>query len=359
MDFSISGTQYFDTVSQPVLLASKGQIVYMNPAAQRLAAQTLSPITVGAAPPEEFPQEADTTAVLTLGSTEWQVRTRALEQGILYQLTPLTGTDCLNSENAYLLSVGLKSTMNTMLASLEALQDELVETELERNRERFASLNRSYYRLLHTIDSLSVYSRMTSTPARELIWPEAIELGEFCREMYRELKPLIEMAGHGLTLKLDATLPPLYVKGERRMLERLVCQLCANALHAGGEISISLSRQQGLALLAVQDNGSGIPDEVLNDPFTSAPTSSGTYSGGVGFGLPICHKIAQLHGGNLVLSRSRQGTSAAVSLPLLRPEDTDSELQSRTVNIVESISLPLLELSSDLPVQCYDPAAFL
>lgn len=359
MDFSISGAQYFDTVAQPVLLSSKGQILYMNPAARKLAEQTLSPIAVGSALPAEFPQEADTAAVVTLGGTEWQVRTHKLEQGILYQLTPLTNTDCLNSENAYLLSVGLKSTMNTMLASLEALQDELVETELERNRERFATLNRSYYRLLHTIDSLSVYSRMTSTPARELIWPEAIEIGEFCREVCADLRPLIEMAGHRLTLKLDDALPPLYVKGERRLLERLLCQLCANALHAGGEIIISLSKQQGRASLTVQDNGSGIPDEVLNRPFTAAPVPSGAYSGGVGFGLAICYRIAHLHGGGLVLSRSRQGTSAAVSLPLLHPEDTDLELHSKALNIVESISLPLLELSKDLPAKCYDPAVFL
>lgn len=359
MDFSISGAQYFDTVSQPVLLSSKGQILYMNPAAQKLAEQALFPMTVGSPLPAEFPREADTASVVTIGDAEWQVRTREVAQGILYQLTPMATTDCLNSENAYLLSVGLKTTMNTMLAALEALQDELVETELERNRERFATLNRSYYRLLHTIDSLSVYSRMTSTPARELIWPEAIELGAFCREVCADLRPLIEMAGHRLTLKLDNALSPLYVKGERRLLERLVCQLCANALHAGGEINISLTTRQGLAILTIQDNGSGIPDEVLNKSFTAAPVTSGAYPDGVGFGLAICHKIACLHGGRLVLSRSRQGTSAAVSLPLLRPEDTDLKLHSRALNIVESISLPLLELSKDLPAKCYDPAVFL
>lgn len=349
--FLISGEQYFDVISQPVLMARSGTIAYLNGAAHA----AMPSLSVGGPLPSAFPTGADAAAQTTLGNRQWQIRSLAVDGGILYQLTAVE-ENALTGEDAYSFSVGLKIAMSPMLTALEALQNELAETELERNRSRFAALNQSYYKLLHSVDSLAFYS-LATMGTENLYNPEILNLTRFCQEMWANLTAPVELTGH--TLTLESTSEPLFIQGDRRLLERLFCQLCANAAKAGGDITIRLTKQPHCAHLTVTDNGCGISDVMLNNAFTAKPIHLGNYACGVGFGLAICQEISQLHGGSMVISRQKQGTQAAVSLPLIEDDVLDTPLRSAGPAISGSLSQVLLEMSSVLPQSCYDPAAIL
>lgn len=114
--------------------------------------------------------------------------------------------------------------------------------------------------------------------------------------------------------------PQTWVMGDRFLLEEAASNLLDNALkYAGPGVHITLSAQRvgDHAVLAVEDNGAGVPSEELarlgerfHRPATSVP-------GGSGLGLAIVREIAQTHGGELQCSVPAQGGfRAALTLPL-------------------------------------------
>lgn len=347
--FMISGRAYFDALSQPVLVSDHHQIVYRNPA----ALTALPALGLGCPVPEALPAAADAVASLTLGGRRWQVRTFAAEGGILYQFTA-EAAEGLTGEEAYSLSVGLKLTMNSMLTAMNALQERLAETELERNREQLAAMNHSYYKLLHSVDSLSFYA-LAAEDSENLFLPKPMDMTGFCREMLDDLAVLVESTGHSLTL--ENAQRPLFVHGDARLLKRLVCQLVANAIKAGGDITLRLKAQGRNAILSVIDTGSGISNEMLSSAFDARPVRSGAYACGVGFGLSICKEIARLHGGSLVVSRRKQGTQAALSIPLADLETLNGQFHSDGPAIGAGLDPVLVEMSGVLGDEYYDPAA--
>lgn len=355
MEYSIFGAELLGALSQPALLSDQGHITYMNPAAHALSGRALLFWQEGDPLPPQLPTEADATSLLTFGKERWQVRSRATSEGMVYLFTAVAST-CLDTQQTFLYSASLRSRMTPLLLAIEQLQGELSETEFERNRQRISSMNRSYYRMLHIVDSLFTYSSLAAADPRQSGRTAQINLTELCDDMYLELNGLAAIAEKRMTLRLPENQEPLYVKGEQHLLERLIYQLCANALKAASHVTLSLRRQGQQVRLSVLDNGPGVSDDVLNHSSSLAPVYDGDFAGSLGFGLPICHQIARRHGGALFLFRREQGTDASVSLPLL-PSSEIHQVEQPALSLDTGVSQSLLELSEVLPPLCYDPAA--
>jgi two-component system OmpR family sensor kinase len=112
------------------------------------------------------------------------------------------------------------------------------------------------------------------------------------------------------------------VKGHAEPLRILLTNLVDNALKytpAGGTVDVTVRRERGQLLLAVEDSGPGIAEadraRVL-DRFYRVP---GLQATGSGLGLAIASAIAQLHGATLELDRSPRlgGLRIALRLPAL------------------------------------------
>ena len=99
-------------------------------------------------------------------------------------------------------------------------------------------------------------------------------------------------------------------------LQQVMLNLLRNALQAmtgSGHLRLSARRQPGLLILGVEDDGRGIPPELLSDVFNPFFT---TKENGTGLGLAIVRKIVELHGGNLfVTSEPGHGTRFDIHLP--------------------------------------------
>ena len=112
-------------------------------------------------------------------------------------------------------------------------------------------------------------------------------------------------------------------------INQVFLNLVTNAVQAmpDGHGTLTLtSRQDGEGVAVdVEDNGSGIPPEVISkifDPFfTTKKVGEGT-----GLGLSISYKIVQQHGGKIsVESKPGVGTKFTVWLPLVPPADAQLE----------------------------------
>jgi signal transduction histidine kinase len=91
----------------------------------------------------------------------------------------------------------------------------------------------------------------------------------------------------------------------------------------GGRVAVALGASGDDAVLAVSDNGIGIPvaeQRRLFDRFFRASTAQNRAIEGTGLGLTIVHAIVRVHGGTVeVTSDEGQGTIFRVRLPIARP----------------------------------------
>ncbi len=120
------------------------------------------------------------------------------------------------------------------------------------------------------------------------------------------------------------TAPDTIVTGDRTQLSRLLINLLANASrHAAGRIRITVTREDGQAVLRVHDDGPGIPPgerERIFERFARLDESRHKDPGGTGLGLSIAREIARMHGGSLAAEENSElgGAVFVLRLPLRR-----------------------------------------
>jgi signal transduction histidine kinase len=129
-------------------------------------------------------------------------------------------------------------------------------------------------------------------------------------------------------LVLQARLPaePVYVRADPEKLTWVLDQLLDNAIKFTPEhhkVWVSVERQNGLAIIAVTDNGIGIPPERLDELFLSfhqLDNSNTRHYSGTGIGLALVQRIIEAHGSHVqVDSRLEKGSRFEFSLPVIAP----------------------------------------
>lgn len=109
-----------------------------------------------------------------------------------------------------------------------------------------------------------------------------------------------------------------------------ISQVCFNilrnaldAMHAGGTVTVSVSRSGDWAVLRIADSGPGIAPDLqtrIFDPFVSYGRSQSCKPSGTGLGLFISKEIVLAHSGDISIdSTPNHGSSFTVRLPLLQP----------------------------------------
>lgn len=143
---------------------------------------------------------------------------------------------------------------------------------------------------------------------------EPVDMGELLKSLCEE-QPY-DPSRLTLNIKDSVTAPanPL-------LLSRLVQNLIDNAFKYGrpdGHVQISLIRSGNETIIAVQDDGPGIPPEEQEKIWQRFYQSDSSRSGqnGAGLGLPMVKQIARLHGGYMTLeSTAESGSIFAFHLP--------------------------------------------
>ncbi|WP_115994928.1 ATP-binding protein [Cohnella lupini] len=124
-----------------------------------------------------------------------------------------------------------------------------------------------------------------------------------------------DAAYRGHKIMLDIADDSLYVYIDRDKMVQVLVNLVRNGLEAMSEpgvLSIRAKREEGNAVVEIEDTGPGIPVSEQAKIFQPFYT---TKEEGTGLGLSICQKIAQDHGGNLEI-QSDVGSGAVFSLSL-------------------------------------------
>nr|WP_184830068.1 ATP-binding protein [Jiangella mangrovi] len=111
----------------------------------------------------------------------------------------------------------------------------------------------------------------------------------------------------------------VHTRGHRDSLARVLRNLVDNAVrHASSGVSVSVSASGPVALVAVSDDGAGVPPsdrERIFERFTRLDDARDRDAGGSGLGLAIAREIVVAHGGRLVVEDAGPGARFVVTLP--------------------------------------------
>ena len=136
-----------------------------------------------------------------------------------------------------------------------------------------------------------------------------IRLDEVIEESFRMLLPMMESRN----VRLWHALEDCEITGDAELLKQVFLNILINATQAmqdGGEITVTMERDEDAVVVYVKDTGSGIAREHLEkifDPFFT------TKDNGTGLGLAIVNTIMQANGG-YIKAESEQGKGSTFSL---------------------------------------------
>ncbi|MES1162366.1 MAG: hybrid sensor histidine kinase/response regulator, partial [Rhizobacter sp.] len=128
-------------------------------------------------------------------------------------------------------------------------------------------------------------------------------------------------AGH----RVDVELAPVWVHADATRIDQIVTNLMTNALKytpRGGSVRISTRCDGSSATITVTDTGIGLEPELLPrvfDLFVQGERALDRSQGGLGIGLTLVRRLAELHGGTATASSAGSGHGAtfAVRLPAI------------------------------------------
>jgi len=149
----------------------------------------------------------------------------------------------------------------------------------------------------------------------------AVDLGNVAREVVSAIAPLRDYHDRTLTVLAGDGKQDLTVHAVEAEMRQIVLNLTINALEAvspGGQVSVSVARDNGWVELRVRDNGRGMTPQVLEKVFEPFFTEKrGARQPGTGLGLSITHAIVESHGGRIRASSPGPGSGSEflVQLP--------------------------------------------
>jgi signal transduction histidine kinase len=202
----------------------------------------------------------------------------------------------------------LRSPIASLRVQLETARD------TERTAGREGDMLYETTRMEGLVDQLVVLARADADTSWLRL--ETVDLDDLIDSAVTSLAPR-----DGLVIDTSAV-EPVQLCGDARMLEQVVRNLVHNALgHARGTVRVSTSAAgDDLAVLIVDDDGPGVPEDRRDDifeRFVRLDASRDRDHGGVGLGLAIVAEIVRAHGGRVHVSDSPSGGARfVVELPI-------------------------------------------
>jgi two-component system, sensor histidine kinase len=247
------------------------------------------------------------------------IRLRAVEVDLQERNEALLAADRRKDEFLAMLAHELRNPLAAVQMGLPLLarfppRDELEATTLD-------IVRRQTGLLVQLVDDLLDVSRVTR--GRIELDLQVLDLTELVTRVCDGMRARA-MAPRAQTL--DAAVPEgrVLVRGDANRLEQVLTNLLDNASKysdRGARIAVSVEATGGRAVLAVRDQGIGIPAEALArvfELFAQESTSLARSRGGLGIGLTLVKTLVELHGGSVSAASEGpgRGTTFRVELPL-------------------------------------------
>ncbi|HEX6296521.1 MAG TPA: ATP-binding protein [Burkholderiales bacterium] len=153
---------------------------------------------------------------------------------------------------------------------------------------------------------------------------EPLDLARAVESVVQQWRSSGRLAKHEVRVELS----PAWVRADAARVEQIISNLVGNAVKYtpdGGQIAIAVRRERNMALLQVRDTGMGMSPELaahVFDLFVQGERSLDRSLGGLGIGLTLVRRLAELHGGTAAAASDGLGKGSlfSVSLPAIEAQ---------------------------------------
>lgn len=223
----------------------------------------------------------------------------------------------LSQEVVAMIAHELRNPLSVMSNVLKACRASIVPTAIPAAED---VLNRQVQRALRLVNDLMDLTRFGEERLRFERAP--VDLGRVILEAAEDLEQEVRTRRQALVLEFCAE--TLWVEGDAARLDQVVGNLLENSCKYspdGGRIALTLSHEEGQAVLSICDDGAGISADDLPhifEPYFRGRQCAQVASSGLGLGLTLTRRLVKLHNGTIE-ARSRGagcGSEFIVRLPL-------------------------------------------
>ena len=295
---------------------------------------------------------------------------KLMEDDLRRLAADLFAADRRKNEFLATLAHELRNPLAPMSNMLEVLKRSNGDTEILKRAHD--TIERQLAQMVRLVDDLLDWNRITHD--RLELRRSEVELSSVIQQAVEVAHPLIDAAGHKLIVDLPKE--PIYLNADRARLAQLFGNLLNNSskyTSPEGTISLTAKRIDGEVLVAVKDNGAGIPRDKLNsifDMFMQVDRTSEQSQAGLGIGLTLVKRLTEMHGGSIEARSdgAGQGSEFVVRLPVLskpaalsslEPEAQESPADRRILIVddnrdsADSLAM-LLEITSNKTYVAHD-----
>ena len=242
-----------------------------------------------------------------------QQRTQALEQ----EKRRSEAANRAKSEFLTNMSHELRTPLNAVLGLSQLLQRELFGPLNAKQQQYVTCIHSSGDHLLLLINDILDLAKVEAGKEDLVLLPISVsKLCAYCLTLVQE-----RAFDKGLRLTSHIDLKVDFCMADERRLKQILLNLLSNAIKftSSGEVSLSVQKQpQGLSF-TVSDTGIGMAATqlpLLFQPFLQLDSCLNRQYEGTGLGLALARKLAQLHGGDIVVeSVLGQGSRFTLYLP--------------------------------------------
>jgi signal transduction histidine kinase/CheY-like chemotaxis protein len=188
----------------------------------------------------------------------------------------------------------------------------------DRQEQLWEIIERQTQNLARLIDDLLDVSRISRD--KITLRMEPIDMAVIVERAVATVRPLIEEKRHRLTVAVSDQRMPLVADPTRA--EQIIANLLTNAAKytpEEGRLAVCAFPREGQAVVEVVDSGVGLPREMLPrvfDLFAQADRTLDRSQGGLGIGLTVARKLAEMHGGTVFAASEGPGHGSTFTLRL-------------------------------------------
>ena len=239
--------------------------------------------------------------------------------GSMLDITKQKQLDRAKDEFISLVSHQLRTPLTTIRLLSEMLVGGFVGDITAEQKEHTTKITNASIRLIKLVSDILNISRAELD--RIKIEPVPTDVNQLIQTYIDEQTPMAEEKGTTITFK-PANLPLISL--DPIALGQIIQNLLGNAIHytkpADGHVDVSFTKKSNGYILAVRDNGIGIPRASAGhifDRFYRAPNTKKVEGEGTGLGLYLVKLITDTFGGSVWFdSKQDQGTTFYVQIPL-------------------------------------------